>query len=54
MRMIKFDPVSRDKKKKALLVANLAGFGSFLLSDIDILQELGYEVSFAANGNKHG
>lgn len=54
MRMIKFDPVSRDKKKKALLVANLAGFGSFLLSDIDILQELGYEVSFVANGNKHG
>lgn len=39
--------------KKALLVANLAGFGTFLLSDIELLMDLGYEVSFAANGNKH-
>ena len=34
--------------KKALIVANLAGFGSFLLSDMDILHEYGYEVYFAA------
>ena len=37
--------------KKALLVANLAGFASFLVSDIDILLENGYEIVFAANGS---
>lgn len=39
--------------KKALIVANLSGFAYFLLSDIDILQEFGYEVTYAANGDKH-
>ena len=38
--------------KKALIVANLAGFASFLLQDIDTLQGLGYEVSYAANADK--
>ena len=37
--------------KKALIVANLAGFASFLLSDMDILLEHGYEIVFAANGS---
>ena len=37
--------------KKALLVANLAGFASFLLSDMDILQKQGYEIVYAANGD---
>lgn len=40
--------------KKVLIVANLGGFAHFLLSDIDILQKFGYEVYYAANGNKHG
>lgn len=40
--------------KKALIVANLAGFASFLLSDMDILKEKGYEVFFAANGSALG
>lgn len=39
--------------KKALVVANLGGFASFLISDMEILQQLGYKVYFAANGNKH-
>lgn len=39
--------------KKALIVANLAGFGNFLLSDMDILHEYGYEVYFAANASNH-
>lgn len=39
--------------KKALIVANLGGFAHFLLSDMDILQSLGYEVVYAANGRKH-
>lgn len=38
--------------KKALIVANLAGFASFLLHDMKILQQKGYQVSFAANANK--
>lgn len=38
--------------KKALVVANLAGFASFLLHDMKILQQKGYQVSFAANANK--
>jgi len=38
-------------KKQALIVANLAGFASFLLDQIRILQEAGYEVTYAANGN---
>ena len=38
-------------KKKALIVANLIGFIGFLWNDIDVLEELGYEVSFAANAN---
>lgn len=37
--------------KKALLVANLGGFASFLLSDIDILRKRGYEIVYAANGS---
>lgn len=36
--------------KKALIVANLAGFVSFLQNDIDTLQHMGYQVIFAANG----
>lgn len=36
-------------KKKALIVANLIGFIGFLWNDIDVLEKLGYEVSFAAN-----
>lgn len=38
--------------KKALVVANLAGFASFLINDIKLLQQIGYSVSFAANGDK--
>ena len=38
--------------KKALVVANLAGFASFLLNDIKILKKMGYHVSYAANGKK--
>ena len=37
--------------KKALIVANLIGFVGFLWNDIFTLQKLGFEVSFAANGN---
>ena len=37
--------------KKVLIAANLAGFASFLLSDIDILTEMGYEIHFMANCN---
>lgn len=37
--------------KKALIVANLAGFASFLVSDIDWLQKMGYTITFAANTN---
>lgn len=36
-------------KKKALIVTNLIGFVGFLWNDIAVLEELGYEVSFAAN-----
>lgn len=35
--------------KEALIVANLAGFASFLLSDIDILQDMGYRITYASN-----
>lgn len=35
--------------KYALIVANLAGFVSFLLNDIKLLKEKGYNVVFAAN-----
>ena len=38
--------------KKALIVANLAGFASFLVSDMQLLQHMGYHVDFAANANK--
>lgn len=38
--------------KKALIVANLGGFASFLLDDIDILLSMGYQVVYAANGKK--
>ena len=38
--------------KKALVVANLAGFASFLLNDIDTLNKMGYHVTYAANANK--
>lgn len=37
--------------KKALIVANLAGFASFLISDIDWLQKMGYGITYAANTN---
>ncbi len=35
--------------KKALIVANMGGFASFLISDIDILQAMEYEVTYVAN-----
>ena len=38
--------------KKALIIANLAGFASFLLHDINTLQNMGYEIFYAANANK--
>ncbi len=38
--------------KKALIVANLAGFASFLYNDIMTLQSMGYEITYAANSNK--
>lgn len=38
--------------KKALIVANLAGFASFLIHDMEILIEKGYTVTFAANAYK--
>ena len=37
--------------KKALIVTNLIGFVSFLWNDIHILQSMGYEITFAANGD---
>lgn len=37
--------------KKALIVANLAGFASFLYNDFDLLQNQGYDIVFAANAN---
>lgn len=37
--------------KKALIVTNLAGFASFLYNDFDILQNMGYEIVYASNGN---
>lgn len=38
--------------KNALMVANLAGFASFLIHDIEILIGKGYTVTFAANAYK--
>lgn len=38
------------KKKRALIVVNLAGFIHFLWNDIATLQTMGYEVSIASNG----
>ena len=38
-----------EQMKKALIVANLAGFASFLMNDFDILAGLGYQIDFAAN-----
>ncbi len=44
----KFD---ESREKKALVIASLAGFiGTFLQHDIQLLQELGYEVHCAADG----
>lgn len=37
--------------KKALIAANLGGFASFLISDIELLQKKGYEVHYIANCN---
>ena len=37
--------------KKALIVANLAGFACFLINDIKTLQDMGYHVTLAANRN---
>lgn len=39
-------------KKQALIVANLAGFASFLIPSMQILQKFGYEITYAANANK--
>lgn len=36
-------------KKQALIVANLAGFASFLVPSMQILQESGYDITFVAN-----
>lgn len=38
--------------RRALVVANLAGFASFLLNDIKLLKSKGYIVDFAANAEK--
>ena len=38
--------------KQALIVANLAGFASFLSNDINLLKNKGYQVTYAANANK--
>lgn len=38
--------------KRALIVANLAGFASFLFHDMKILIENGYKITFAANAKK--
>lgn len=38
--------------KNALIVANLAGFASFLICDIELLQQMGYRITFAANADK--
>lgn len=38
--------------KNALIVANLAGFASFLIHDMEMLIEKGYTVTFAANAHK--
>lgn len=39
-------------EKKALIVANLVDFASFLVHDMQIPIEKGYTVTFAANANK--
>ena len=41
-------------KKHALIVANLFGFGGFLLHDMELLIQLGYDVTFAARMNVPG
>ncbi len=38
--------------KKALIVANLAGFASFLIHDMELLIEKGYSITYAANAKK--
>lgn len=40
------------KNKEVLIVVNMAGFANFLISDIEMLQKKGYNVTFAANTNK--
>ena len=42
-----------DYSKKALICANTAGFGSFLINDFKILIENGYSVFFACNTLEH-
>lgn len=42
-----------DYTKKALICANTAGFGSFLINDFKILIENGYSVFFACNTLEH-
>lgn len=42
----------KNNTKKVLIIANLAGFASFLVNDMDTLIDMGYSVDFAANGNK--
>lgn len=41
-----------ESSKKALIVANLAGFAAFLIHDMQILINKGYHIIFAANANK--
>ena len=39
--------------KKALICANTAGFGAFLINDFKILIENGYSIFFACNTLEH-
>lgn len=42
-----------EMRSKALIAVNLTGFMSFILDDIDILREMGYDVVVAAD-NRFG
>ena len=43
--------VQKDKniRPKALIAVSLTGFMSFILDDIDILRDMGYDVTVAAD-----
>lgn len=40
--------------KKALIVSNMVGFVGFLWNDINVLKNLGYEISYASNSDIDG